>query len=65
LQQTTANAEQIRDIEEKVQSLSEVLAPPVGDQDNEEKARRNALGKSVTPFPLTNPGAFLSYVRYL
>lgn len=45
LQQSTANAEQIRDIEERVQSLAEVLASPVGDQDSEEKARREALRK--------------------
>jgi len=43
LQQTTTNAEQIRDIEERVQSLAEVLASPVGDQDSGEKARREAL----------------------
>ena len=45
LQQTTANAEQIRDIEERVQSLAEILASPVGDQDSGEKARREALRK--------------------
>lgn len=39
--------ERIREIEERVQSLSEILASPVGDQDNEEKARRKALRKYV------------------
>ena len=43
LQQTTANTEQIKDIEERIQSLGEVLASPVGDRDSEEKARREAL----------------------
>ena len=47
LQQTTANEEQIRDLEERVQSLADVLAPPVGDQNNGEKARRAALRKSA------------------
>ena len=45
LQQTVANAEQIRDIEGRVQSLAGVLASPVGDQDNDEKARREVLRK--------------------
>jgi hypothetical protein len=53
LQQTTANAEQIKDIEERVQSLSEVLASPVGDQDSEEKARREALRRFVPPLQET------------
>ena len=46
-QQTTANAEQIRDIEERIQSFAEVLASPVSDQDSEEKARKKALRKLV------------------
>ena len=45
-----ANAEQIRDIEERVQSLGEVLASPVREQDDEEKARRENLRKCVFPF---------------
>ena len=49
LQQTAANAEQIRDIEERVQSLAEVLAPPISDQDTGEKARRETLRKFVFP----------------
>ena len=47
LQQTVANAEQIRDIEERVQSLADVLASPVNDQDSGEKARRETLRKYV------------------
>ena len=47
LQQTTANAQQIRDIEERVQSLSGVLASPICDEDSEEKGRREALRRFV------------------
>ena len=47
LQQTIANAEQVNDIEERIESLSEMLASPVGDRDAEEKARRAALKKFV------------------
>ena len=47
LQQTIANAEQINDIEERIESLGEILAFPVGDWDAEEKARRTALKKFV------------------
>ena len=49
MQQTADNADQIRELEERVESLGEVLASPVGDRDNKEKARRNALRKSVIP----------------
>ena len=45
LQQTAANADRIRDIEERVRSLDEVLTSLVGDQDKEEMARRGALRK--------------------
>ena len=47
LRQTITNAEQIRDIEERVQSRAEVLASPVSGQDSREKARRRALRKLV------------------
>ena len=47
LQQTAANAEQIREIEERVQSLADVFASPVNDQDSGEKARRETLRKYV------------------
>ena len=51
LQQTADNADQIKEIEERVQSLGEVLASPVGVRDDAEKARRNALRKLViSPF---------------
>ena len=46
LQQTIANVGQIKDIEERIQSL-EALASPVGEQDVEEKARREVLRKYV------------------
>ena len=45
LQQTADNADQIREIEGRVQSLKKVLESPVGNQDDEEKARRDALRK--------------------
>ena len=47
MQQTTANVDQIRDIENRVQSLSEVLTSSEGEQDKEEKARRKALRRFV------------------
>lgn len=47
LQQARANTEQVKDIDERVQSLYEVLSSPVGDQDFEEKARRESLRMSV------------------
>ena len=43
MQQTVANAEQINDIEERIESLSEILAFPAGDQDTDEMKRRIAL----------------------
>ena len=46
-QQTTANEQQIKDIEERVQSLAGVLTSPICDQDSEEKARREALRRFV------------------
>ena len=59
LQQTIANAEQMKDIGERVKSLRELLASPVGDQDTGEKARRTALRKFV--FPLQScTNAFLN-----
>ena len=48
-QQTTANADQIREIEERIQSLG-VLAYPIDDEDNEEKARRDTLRRFVLPY---------------
>ena len=48
MQQTVANAEQINDIEERIESLSEILAFPAGDQDTEEMMRRTALRKLVS-----------------
>ena len=49
LQQFAANAEQVGDIEKRVQSIAEVLTYPVSDQDGEEKARREGLRGSVLP----------------
>ena len=48
LQQTFANAEQIKDIEDRIESLSKILTYPVVDQDTGEKAR-TALRKFVFP----------------
>jgi hypothetical protein len=39
--------EQIKDIEQRVQSLAKILASPARDQDSEEKARREALRELV------------------
>ena len=46
-QQTIANVGQITDIEERIQSLGEALSSPIGEQDVEEKARREVLRKYV------------------
>ena len=37
----------MKDIERRVQSLSEVLTSPMGDQDSDEKVRREVLGRFV------------------
>ena len=42
-----ANGDQIKDIEDRIQSFGEILSSPVGDRDSEEKARREILRKSV------------------
>lgn len=47
--QTTANVEQIRDIQEMVQSLAETLASTMGDQDDGEKVWREGLREFVLP----------------
>ena len=49
LQQTIANAEQIKDIEARVESLSGILTLPVGDRDAEEKGRRESLKRFALP----------------
>ena len=64
LQQTTANADKIRDIEERIQSLGEVLTYPLSDQDSEEKARREALGRSALSH-LSDPSASLDHLAHL
>ena len=46
-QQTIANVNQIKGVEERIESLSDVLTSPVGEQDVEEKARREVLRKYV------------------
>lgn len=53
LQQTTANTKQIKDIEERVESLRGVLTAPASDQDNEERTRRDVLRQFV--FHIQNP----------
>lgn len=50
LQQTKVNEDQIKEVEEKVQSLCKMLTHPVGDQDSEEKARREILRVFVLSF---------------
>ena len=59
LQQTADNADQIREIEGRVQSLRKVLEPPAGGRDKGEKVRRDALRKSVT-LPSIEIGQFLN-----
>jgi hypothetical protein len=49
LQQTTANADRIRDVEQRIQSPGEIVKYPVGDRDNDEKARRKAFKRFVLP----------------
>ena len=53
----------IREIEGRVQSLQKVLESPVGDRDDKEKARRDALRKSVTP-PSIESGVSLNRSDY-
>ena len=50
LQQTVANADQVKDIDERIQSLGEILTCNIGDQDSKEKARREVLRRYV-PLP--------------
>jgi len=47
LQQTSDNAEGVNEIERRVQSLSSVLASPVGKDDHAEKGRRELLQRFV------------------
>ena len=63
IKKTTANTDQIRDIEERIESLGEVLTSPMGDRDSEEKARRKALRKYVLPSTRNNR-KFLSRLDY-
>ena len=46
-QQTSDNAEMVKDIEQRVQSLSGVLAAPVSEDDHAEKWRRMELRRYV------------------
>ena len=46
-QQTSDNAEMVKDIEQRVQSLSGVLAAPVSEDDHTEKWRRMELRRFV------------------
>ena len=47
LQQTVDNAEGIKEVERRVESLSGVLASPVGEDDHAEKERRTKLQRFV------------------
>ena len=49
MQQTAANADQVGEVEERIRSLGGILTYPVGDQDGEEKARRDILREFVLP----------------
>ena len=49
LQQTAANVDQIRDTEERIESIGGILAYPIGAQDDEEQARRETLRRFVFP----------------
>ena len=60
-QQTAANVDQIRDIEERIRSLGGILTCLVGGQDNGEKARREALRRYV-PRPWRDAGKSLSRI---
>ena len=53
IQQTSANADQIIELEERVRSMGGILAYPVGDKDSEEKTRREALRRYVLPYRKT------------
>jgi hypothetical protein len=46
-QQTSDNAEKVKEIKRRVQSLSGVLASPVGEDDYAEKGRRAELRRFV------------------
>ena len=63
LQQTVANAESIRDVEERVQSLSRALTSPISDRDDEETMRRETLRKSVLS-PSQRNCSFLNRIGY-
>ena len=64
LQQTATNADRIRDTEERVRSLDEVLTSPVDDQDREEMGRRGALRKFAR-LCLRSAGTYLNQICYL
>ena len=63
-QQTTANADEIKEVDERIRSLGGILARPVGDQDSEEKARREALRRFVLP-ALRDTGGLFNHVVHL
>ena len=50
LKQNADNTDQMREIEQRIRPLREPLESPVGDQDDEEKARRDALKEFVLTF---------------
>ena len=62
IQQTTANADQIREVEERIQSLCGILRHPVDDQDSEEKARREILRKFVSSLSGTSGRSLIASV---
>ena len=58
LQQTIANTDQIREVEERIQSLGAILTYPMSRDDGEEKARREVFRRFVLP-PSGYTGTFL------
>jgi hypothetical protein len=49
LQQTNANEDEMKKVEQRIQSLGGILTYPIGDKDREEKMRREALMRFVLP----------------
>ena len=54
LQQTSDNAEGVKEIEQRVQSLSGVLAHPISEDDYAERARRTELRRFVLMWVFIN-----------
>ena len=55
LQRAVGNVEGVKDIEERVHSLSSVLSAPVSEDDHAEKARRLELQRSALAQSRSSP----------